>query len=203
MDERLASALESKLKEADEVLELKYDHPRTPAWFSSTEDLVARAAGKDSSLFRAFHNALGSYLLYWGRLPESNHQKHYQNKLLAKEILKQVIQNLRDFGPPDEKPPLPQDSTSSVSVTVINQNLNQLLQTATFANIVESIQQMTLPESQKEEAQKAVEDLQAELEEENPRWDSIKEILNRLLSFSKDLFFAILPFLIEKMSKIR
>ena len=69
---------------------------------------------------------------------------------------------------------------------------------AVIKTIVHNIHQSEPDPERAKEAEQKLKELESELKTDTPKWATVKDILEWLLSFSRDAFLAVLPILLEK-----
>ena len=164
-------------------------------WYALTENLVIKAFGQKSNQLVQLHKVYGEM----HRKNDWDADKRLSTKEIKekyKDLISVFISELElDM---EDEPIKPRRSGTSIKMTntqTVTQNVDI---SAVIKTIVHNIHQSEPDPERAKEAEQKLKELESELKTDTPKWATVKDILEWLLSFSRDAFLAVLPILLEK-----
>lgn len=165
-------------------------------WYSLTENLVIRSFGQKS-------NQLSQLQVLRHRMRAANDADYEirskpvipESKEKFKDLLSVFIDEL-NLEVENENP----TGSKGINVKVnTNQQVSQTINLSVSINsIIDNIRNNEPDEARVDEAELKLRELEKEINENNPAWSKVKDILIWILNFSKDAFLQVLPIILDK-----
>lgn len=137
-----------------------------------------------------------------GFFTEEDKEAYLKGLQTAEVTIKAALRKLELFGiKPQVKATKTGDKGLTIQITNNVSNQQSISLSVSFDQIIQTIQESNYTEEEKKEAATKVQELQEELKKENPSWEKVKGALVWLLNFSKEIFFKVLPYILDKYTK--
>lgn len=205
--QKAANLLQEQLEKIQSIKELNPDHADFELW---KEDCVTifneffpdERRFIDNFEWSAFRVNRIKYEEEVGLFTQEDQEAYLKGLQGAEVAIKAALRKLELFGIKPQTTPKTDHKGVTVQITNNLTNQQSVNMTVTFDQIIQSIQNSTHTPEEKQEATDKVNELNEELKKENPSWEKIKSVLGWILNLSKDVFIQVLPYILDKYSKI-